>query len=397
MLFFVTGLILADLMRSVFVTPTLLRVIRVFRIGRALRLIKAAKGIRKLLFALIISLPALFNIGALLFLIMFIYAIIGMTSFGNLKHSAVLSDVANFETFGNSMLLLFRLCTSAGWNDVLEPLMSPPDDCNPNFKGKPNHEMGGCGTPWLAVPFLTSYILIAFMIIINMYIAIILENFNLAHAQEEVGITEDDIDMFYAHWARFDPHATQFIHFGVLSDFVAGLDRPFQITKPNSVALTSFNIPIVEGDRLHCLDVIRALTKYAMNDVEETEEFVLLQQNIEEKFKETFPTRKKITIVSSTMSRRRDDRAATVIQRWWRICKIQEFINRSRTSLHSQTGAAMFGIRRNAMKKLAVFKKEMARSPSLGQRHSFSLQGSQSRSPSMQRPSLSLHVPVTEV
>jgi hypothetical protein len=54
-----------------------------------LRLIKAAKGIRKLLFALIISLPALINIGALLTLIMFIYAIIGMSSFGNLKITTV--------------------------------------------------------------------------------------------------------------------------------------------------------------------------------------------------------------------------------------------------------------------------------------------------------------------
>ena len=48
--------------------------------------VQAAKGIRKLLFALIVSLPALFNIGALLALITFIYAIIGMTIFGHVKH-----------------------------------------------------------------------------------------------------------------------------------------------------------------------------------------------------------------------------------------------------------------------------------------------------------------------
>lgn len=146
------------------VSPTLLRVVRVFRIGRILRLIKAAKGIRKLLFALIVSLPALFNIGALLALITFIYAIIGMTIFGHVKHQGALDDLVNFETFGRSMQVLFRwsgwsryikssdispgvlstfiplllndddasqeksnsfrLVTSAGWNDVLDPLMS---------------------------------------------------------------------------------------------------------------------------------------------------------------------------------------------------------------------------------------------------------------------------------
>jgi hypothetical protein len=51
--------------------------------------VQAAKWIRKLLFALIVSLPALFNIGALLALITFIYAIIGMTIFGHVKHQAI--------------------------------------------------------------------------------------------------------------------------------------------------------------------------------------------------------------------------------------------------------------------------------------------------------------------
>ena len=53
-------------------SPTLFRVIRLARIGRILRLIRGAKGIRTLLFALMMSLPALFNIGLLLFLVMFI-------------------------------------------------------------------------------------------------------------------------------------------------------------------------------------------------------------------------------------------------------------------------------------------------------------------------------------
>lgn len=50
------------------VPPTILRVVRVIRVGRVLRLVKGARGIRTLLFALAISLPALVNIGLLLFL-----------------------------------------------------------------------------------------------------------------------------------------------------------------------------------------------------------------------------------------------------------------------------------------------------------------------------------------
>ena len=78
--------------------------------------VQAAKGIRKLLFALIVSLPALFNIGALLALITFIYAIIGMTIFGHVKHQGAIDDLVNFETFGRSMQLLFRCRASEHFN-----------------------------------------------------------------------------------------------------------------------------------------------------------------------------------------------------------------------------------------------------------------------------------------
>lgn len=181
------------------ISPTLLRVVRVFRIGRILRLIKAAKGIRKLLFALVVSLPALFNIGALLGLITFIYAILGMSLFGHVKLQGALDDMVNFQTFGRSMQLLFRLMTSAGWNDVLESLMIQPPDCDPFFNKQTN---GDCGHPLLAITYFTSFIIISYMIVINMYIAIILENFNQAHQEEEIGIVEDDLEMFYIRWSK---------------------------------------------------------------------------------------------------------------------------------------------------------------------------------------------------
>jgi len=66
---------LSEYIESMPFSPTLLRVVRVFRVGRILRLVKSAKGIRTLLFSLAVSMPALFNIGLLLFLVMFIYSV----------------------------------------------------------------------------------------------------------------------------------------------------------------------------------------------------------------------------------------------------------------------------------------------------------------------------------
>ena len=93
----------------------------------------------------------------------------------------------------------FRLVTSAGWNDVLDPLMAQPPDCDPDYKQLPN---GNCGFPFVSIIYFVSFIIINFMIVINMYIAIILENFNQAHQEEEIGIVEEDLEMFYGKWSK---------------------------------------------------------------------------------------------------------------------------------------------------------------------------------------------------
>ena len=103
------GLFLSDLIEKYFVSPTLLRVVRVAKVGRVLRLIKGAKGIRTLLFSLVMAFPALVNICLLLFLVMFIFAVFGMSLFKNVKVRPGFDDVHNFQTFGKTFSLLFQV------------------------------------------------------------------------------------------------------------------------------------------------------------------------------------------------------------------------------------------------------------------------------------------------
>ena len=49
----------------------------VFRTARAFRLIKRAKALNALFQTLVLSLPSLWNIGSLLFVLFFIYAVLG--------------------------------------------------------------------------------------------------------------------------------------------------------------------------------------------------------------------------------------------------------------------------------------------------------------------------------
>lgn len=62
-----------------------------------------------------------------------------------------------------------------------------------------------------------------------------------------------------------------------MSDFLASLDPPLGISKPNTVALVSFNLPISSGNKIHCLDILHALVKHVLGHVEETDNFKQLQ------------------------------------------------------------------------------------------------------------------------
>nr|AAK55437.2 Nav1.4b [Sternopygus macrurus] len=312
----IAGLLLADIIEKYFVSPTLFRVIRLARIGRVLRLIRGAKGIRTLLFALMMSLPALFNIGLLLFLIMFIFSIFGMSNFGYVKKEAGIDDMFNFETFGNSIICLFMITTSAGWDGLLGPMLnSAPPDCDPKMEHPGTYVRGDCGNPAVGIAFFCTYIVMSFLVVVNMYIAIILENFNVATEESSEPLSEDDFEMFYSTWEKFDPDASQFISYNSLSDFCDTLKEPLRIPKPNTIKLITMNLPMVAGEKIHCVDILLALTIDVLGESGGTD---MLKLTIEEKFMANNPTKVSYVPITTTLRRKQEDVAARVIQRAYR-------------------------------------------------------------------------------
>ena len=86
------GIAMDSVMSESVIDPSILRSFRVFRVARILRIIQMAKGIRRLLYTLICSLPALINIGTLLLLIIYIYAVVGVAMFGYVRRQGTLND-----------------------------------------------------------------------------------------------------------------------------------------------------------------------------------------------------------------------------------------------------------------------------------------------------------------
>ncbi|XP_061051282.1 sodium channel protein type 5 subunit alpha isoform X2 [Eubalaena glacialis] len=333
----IVGTVLSDIIQKYFFSPTLFRVIRLARIGRILRLIRGAKGIRTLLFALMMSLPALFNIGLLLFLVMFIYSIFGMANFAYVKWEAGIDDMFNFQTFANSMLCLFQITTSAGWDGLLSPILNTgPPYCDPNLPNS-NGSRGNCGSPAVGILFFTTYIIISFLIVVNMYIAIILENFSVATEESTEPLSEDDFDMFYEIWEKFDPEATQFIEYSALSDFADALSEPLRIAKPNQISLINMDLPMVSGDRIHCMDILFAFTKRVLG---ESGEMDALKIQMEEKFMAANPSKISYEPITTTLRRKHEEVSASIIQRAFRRHLLQRSMKHASFLFRQQAGGS---------------------------------------------------------
>ena len=69
---------------------------RAFRVFRVIRLIKRAKSLRIMFTTLVVTLPALINVGGLLLLLIFLYSVLGVFLFAEVKIQAPLHDYANF-------------------------------------------------------------------------------------------------------------------------------------------------------------------------------------------------------------------------------------------------------------------------------------------------------------
>jgi voltage-gated sodium channel type II alpha len=204
----------------------------------------------------------------------------------------------------------FQMSTSAGWDGVLDGIINE-EDCK-----LPNNEIGetgNCGNSTIGIAFLLSYLVISFLIVINMYIAVILENYSQATEDVQEGLTDDDYDMYYEIWQQFDPDGTQYIRYDQLSDLFDVLEPPLQIHKPNKYKIYYMDIPICKGDLMFCVDILDALTKdfFARkgNEIEETAELSEVQPRQNEPGYEQ---------VSSTLHRQREEYCARLIQNAWR-------------------------------------------------------------------------------
>ena len=101
---------------------TVATVVRAFRIMRIFRLVKSSQNMRIILDTIGHIMPQVTNIMSLVFLLIFIYAILALNLFSTVMYQQYYNDQANFRTFFGSIMLLLRCLTGENWNLIMKEL-----------------------------------------------------------------------------------------------------------------------------------------------------------------------------------------------------------------------------------------------------------------------------------
>jgi len=96
--------------------------IRAFRIARSSEIFRKNRKLAVIFKTFMVTLPAMLNVGGLMMLFVYIYAVLGVFLFAPIKLNGHLSIHVNYSTIGNAMLTLFRISTGENWHLVLAAL-----------------------------------------------------------------------------------------------------------------------------------------------------------------------------------------------------------------------------------------------------------------------------------
>ena len=136
-------------------TGELATLARLARLLRVLRLVSAMPELRLIVTTLVRSIPSMFNVVCLMSVIFYIYAVAGYHLFHDV-------DPTHWRTLGISALTLFRVVTLEDWTDVMYAAMA-------------HH--------WWAWAYFVSFVVVGTFVVVNLFIAVVLNNLDEAKAQ----------------------------------------------------------------------------------------------------------------------------------------------------------------------------------------------------------------------
>ena len=153
-------------------------IVAVFRLARVLRvfrLVSALPKLRVIVDAMLKSIPSMGYVGLLLFLLFYIYGVMGVFLFK-------VNDPIRFGDLGTSILTLFQITTMEGWTDILYANMH---GCDHAVYGLDNCETP-VAQPAAAVIYFVSFVMVGTMIVLNLFIGVIMNSMDEVQREQNL-------------------------------------------------------------------------------------------------------------------------------------------------------------------------------------------------------------------
>uniref|UniRef100_A0A0R3X5Y6 Ca_chan_IQ domain-containing protein n=1 Tax=Hydatigena taeniaeformis TaxID=6205 RepID=A0A0R3X5Y6_HYDTA len=259
----ITDVLVSELQQSAFLS---LGFLRLFRAARLIKLLRQGYTVRILLWTFIQSVKALPYVCLLIVILFFIYCIIGMQVFGNIKNDPMtqMNNHNNFQTFGSGILLLFRCATGENWQEVML-------DCD---AGRECEGSGtSCGSKTTYLYFVTFIFLSAFLML-NLFVAVIMDNFDYLTRDSSI-LGPHHLDEYVRVWAEYDPTARGRIHHTDMYEMLRNMEPPVGFGKkcPYRLAyrasalhkLIRMNMPVDDNGTVHFTTTLFALIRESLS------------------------------------------------------------------------------------------------------------------------------------
>ncbi|XP_038268733.2 voltage-dependent R-type calcium channel subunit alpha-1E isoform X2 [Dermochelys coriacea] len=244
--------------------------LKLFRAARLIKLLRQGYTIRILLWTFVQSFKALPYVCLLIAMLFFIYAIIGMQVFGNIKldEESHINRHNNFRSFLASLMLLFRSATGEAWQEIMLSCLEGKG-CEPDTTATSGqHENEHCGTD-LAYVYFVSFIFFCSFLMLNLFVAVIMDNFEYLTRDSSI-LGPHHLDEFVRIWAEYDRAACGRIPYKDMYKLVRVISPPLGLGKncPYRVAckrLVLMNMPVAEDMTVHFTSTLMALIRTALD------------------------------------------------------------------------------------------------------------------------------------
>eukprot|EP01050_Picozoa_sp_SAG11_P014953 SAG11_NODE_1893_length_4102_cov_4.762678_1_plen_891_part_00 len=184
---------------------------RIFRVFRVFRLLQVFPGFKLVFDSLMEVLPIMMNVGTLIFLLYFVFAVMGVSLFGEVPRGNGIDEYNNFENWGAAMVTLFRVSTGEEWQELAFQCAKGPNGY------------------WVAIIYFLVFVWISCMVVLNIFVMVISAGMEENNTNTRKTLAKDLTHIlareFRYAWAHYDPDATMWLEIEKLPELLKYMEQ----------------------------------------------------------------------------------------------------------------------------------------------------------------------------